>query len=606
MLKQALTHNGLIAILRGLRPDEAGAVGQVLYQAGFRVIEVPLNSPDPYTSIRTLRETLPADCLIGAGTVLTPEQVERVKAAGGQVIVMAPQRCPRCCVPQKLRACTCRPGSRRPTEAFAALAEGADVLKLFPAEQMGPAVVKAWLAVLPAGTVLLPVGGITPDNMQVFVDARGQGLWPGLRAVQARHDGRAGGEPCPGVCRCLECLELSVPGASGAASDKRDKKMKITKLTTFIVPPRWCFLKVETDQGVTGWGEPVVEGRAHTVAAAVEELSDYLIGKDPRNIEDIWTVLYRGGFYRGGAIHMSALAGIDQALWDIKGKALGVSVSDLLGGQVRDKIRVYSWIGGDRPADTARAAKEAVARGFTAVKMNGTEELQFLDTFDKVDQALANVAAVRDAVGPNVGIGVDFHGRVHKPMAKVLMKELDPYKLMFIEEPVLSENYEALKELAPLTSTPIALGERLFSRWDFKRVLSEGYVDIIQPDASHAGGITETRKIANMAEAYDVALALHCPLGPIALAACLQLDAVCYNAFIQEQSLGIHYNESNDLLDYVRDPGVFDYDQGFVKIPNGPGLGIEINEEYVIERAAIGHRWRNPIWRHADGSFAEW
>lgn len=232
--------------------------------------------------------------------------------------------------------------------------------------------------------------------------------------------------------------------------------MKITKLTTFIVPPRWCFLKVETDEGVVGWGEPVVEGRAHTVAAAVEELSDYLIGKDPRNIEDIWTVLYRGGFYRGGAIHMSALAGIDQALWDIKGKALGVSVSDLLGGQVRDKIRVYSWIGGDRPADTARAAKEAVERGFTAVKMNGTEELQFLDTFDKVDLALANVAAVRDAVGPNVGIGVDFHGRVHKPMAKVLMKELDAYKLMFIEEPVLSENYEALKELAPLTSTPIA------------------------------------------------------------------------------------------------------------------------------------------------------
>src|SRR3990167_7483786 len=348
--------------------------------------------------------------------------------------------------------------------------------------------------------------------------------------------------------------------------------MKITKLTTFIVPPRWCLLKVETDEGVAGWGEPVIEGRAHSVAAAVEELSDYLIGKDPRNIEDIWTVLYRGGFYRGGAVHMSALAGIDQALWDIKGKALGVSVSDLLGGQVRDKIRVYSWIGGDRPADTARAAKEAVARGFTAVKMNGTEELQFVDSFEKVDLALANVAAVRDAVGPNVGIGVDFHGRVHKPMAKVLMKELDPYKLMFIEEPVLSE----------------------------------GYVDIIQPDASHAGGITETRKIANMAEAYDVALALHCPLGPIALAACLQLDAVCYNAFIQEQSLGIHYNESNDLLDYVKDPRVFDYDKGFVKIPNGPGLGIEINEEYVIERAAVGHRWRNPIWRHADGSFAEW
>ncbi|MBU0748793.1 MAG: galactonate dehydratase [Gammaproteobacteria bacterium] len=382
--------------------------------------------------------------------------------------------------------------------------------------------------------------------------------------------------------------------------------MKITRLTTFIVPPRWCFLKIETDEGIVGWGEPVLEGRAHTVAAAVEELGDYLIGKDPRHIEDHWTVLYRGGFYRGGGIHMSALAGIDQALWDIKGKALGVPVADLLGGPVRDRIRVYSWIGGDRPSETAAAAKAAVARGFTAVKMNGTEEMQYVDTYDKVERCLANVAAVREAVGTNVGIGVDFHGRVHKPMAKVLIKELDPYRLMFIEEPVLSEHYEALKELAHLSSIPIALGERLYSRWDFKRVLTEGYVDIIQPDPSHAGGITETRKIASMAEAYDVALALHCPLGPIALAANLQLDAVCYNAFIQEQSLGIHYNEANDLLDYVTSPEVFAYSDGMVAIPRGPGLGIEVNEAYVAERAAQGHRWRNPVWRHRDGSFAEW
>ena len=382
--------------------------------------------------------------------------------------------------------------------------------------------------------------------------------------------------------------------------------MKITKISTFIVPPRWCFLKIETDEGITGWGEPIVEGRAHSVAAAVEELSDYLVGKDPRNIEDHWTILYRGGFYRGGAIHMSALAGIDQALWDIKGKSLGVPVHQLLGGAVRDSIRVYSWIGGDRPSATAEAAKNAVARGFTAVKMNGTEELQFIDSYDKVELTLANVQAVREAVGPNVGIGVDFHGRVHKPMAKVLIKELEPYKLMFIEEPVLSENSEALKEIAHLTSTPIALGERLYSRWDFKRILSEGYVDIIQPDVSHAGGITETRKIAAMAEAYDVALALHCPLGPIALAACLQVDAGSYNAFIQEQSLGIHYNESNDLLDYIKDKDVFAYEDGYVKIPQGPGLGIEINEEYVRQRAEVGHRWRNPIWRHKDGSFAEW
>ena len=382
--------------------------------------------------------------------------------------------------------------------------------------------------------------------------------------------------------------------------------MKITKLTTFIVPPRWCFVKVETDEGITGWGEPVVEGRAHTVAAAVEELADYLVGKDATLIEDHWTIMYRAGFYRGGAIHMSAIAGIDQALWDIKGKALNRPVHQLLGGQVRDRIRVYSWIGGDRPGDTARMARECADRGFTAVKMNGTEELQFIDTHDKVDAVLERVQAIRDEMGPNFGIGVDFHGRVHRPMAKVLAKELDPFKLMFIEEPVLSEHAEALKEIANHTATPIALGERLFSRWDFKNILHAGYVDIIQPDPSHAGGITETRKIAAMAEAYDIALALHCPLGPIALAANLQLDAVCYNAFIQEQSLGIHYNTTSDLLDYLKDPSVFEYKDGHVAIPQGPGLGIEVDEDFVRKAAETGHRWRNPVWRHKDGSFAEW
>ena len=382
--------------------------------------------------------------------------------------------------------------------------------------------------------------------------------------------------------------------------------MKITRLTTFIVPPRWCFLKIETDEGITGWGEPVLEGRAHTVATAVDELGDYLIGKDPALIEDHWTVLYRAGFYRGGGVHMSALAGIDQALWDIKGKALGVPVHALLGGQLRDRIRVYSWIGGDRPADTANMARDCGARGFSAVKMNATEEMQFVDTHAKIDAVLERVQAIRDAMGPDFGIGVDFHGRVHRPMAKVIARELEPYRLMFIEEPVLSEHAEALKEIANHCSTPIALGERLFSRWDFKRILADGYVDIVQPDPSHAGGITETRKIAAMAEAYDVALALHCPLGPIALAANLQLDAVCYNAFIQEQSLGIHYNTTNDLLDYLKDPSVFAYDEGFVAIPQGPGLGIEIDEEVVARMARTGHRWRNPVWRHSDGSFAEW
>ena len=382
--------------------------------------------------------------------------------------------------------------------------------------------------------------------------------------------------------------------------------MKIVKLTTYLVPPRWCFLRIETDDGVVGWGEPVVEGRAATVAAAVEELSDYLIGQDPRRINDLWQVMYRGGFYRGGPILMSAIAGIDQALWDIKGKALGLPVHDLLGGRVRDRIGVYSWIGGDRPSDTAAAARGAVERGFRAVKMNGTEEMAYIDTRDKVAHAAENVAAVREAVGSNVGIGVDFHGRVHRPMVKPLMRALEPYDLMFVEEPVLTENLGPSLDVLRGAPMPIALGERKYSRWDFRDILALGVVDILQPDPCHSGGITETVKIAAMAEAHDVAIALHCPLGPIALATCLQIDAVSHNAAIQEQSLGIQYNTNNDLLDYLVDPSVFAYSDGAVDIPLGPGLGIEIDEEYVAERAKEGHRWRNPIWRHADGSVAEW
>lgn len=382
--------------------------------------------------------------------------------------------------------------------------------------------------------------------------------------------------------------------------------MKITNYETFSVPPRWLFLKVETDEGVSGWGEPVIEGRSSTVKAAVHELMDSLIGSDPFRIEDAWEKMYRSGFYRGGPILMSAIAGIDQALWDIKGKALGQPVYELMGGKVRDAIKVYSWVGGDRPSNVGAAALERKKIGFTAIKMNATEELQMIDSYEKVQEVVERVKAIRDACGPYFGIAVDFHGRVHKPMAKVLAKALEPYNLMFIEEPVLPENNEALKDVTQLTQTPIATGERMFTRWDFKKLFESGSADVIQPDLSHAGGITECKKIASMAEAYDVAVAFHCPLGPIALAACLQVDATVYNAFIQEQSLGIHYNATNDLLDYIKNPEIFEYEDGKVNIPSLPGLGVEVNEELVREKAKENTNWHNPVWRHEDGTIAEW
>lgn len=382
--------------------------------------------------------------------------------------------------------------------------------------------------------------------------------------------------------------------------------MKITDFKLYKIEPRWLFLKIETDEGISGWGEPVIEGRAHTVGAAVTELMDYLIGKDPRNIEDHFQVLYRGGFYRGGPILMSAISGIEQALWDIKGNYYNLPVYEMLGGAVRNNIQVYSWIGGDRPQDVGAAAKEKADAGFTAIKMNGTEEMNYIDSYTKVDAAVERVAAIREAVGNDFGIGIDFHGRVHKAMAKILVKELEPYRPMFIEEPVLTENMEAFRDIANHTVTPIAAGERNYTRWGFKQMLMDGAVDIIQPDLSHAGGILEGKKIAAMAETFDIAVAPHAPLGPINLAASLQLDACTPNCIIQEQSLGIHYNQGSDLLDYLKNPNVFEYENGSVSVPKGVGLGVDIDEERVIEAAKTGHEWKNPIWRHSDGTFAEW
>ncbi|OON36529.1 galactonate dehydratase [Izhakiella australiensis] len=382
--------------------------------------------------------------------------------------------------------------------------------------------------------------------------------------------------------------------------------MKITKLTTYRLPPRWMFLKIETDEGITGWGEPVIEGKARTVEAAVHELGDYLIGQDPARINDLWQLMYRGGFYRGGAILMSAMAGIDQALWDIKGKSLNVPVWQLLGGLVRDNMKAYSWVGGDRPGDIIDGINKLKAIGFDTFKLNGCEELGFIDNSRAIDAAVNKVAQIRETFGNEIEFGLDFHGRVSAPMAGILINELEPYRPLFIEEPVLAEQAEYYPKLAAKTHIPIAAGERMYSRFEFKRVLQAGGLSILQPDLSHAGGISECLKIAGMAEACDVSLAPHCPLGPIALAACLNIDFVSWNAVFQEQSMGIHYNQGAELLDYIKNKEDFTIRNGRFNPLTKPGLGVEVDEKLVIERSANAPEWRNPVWRHKDGSVAEW
>lgn len=381
--------------------------------------------------------------------------------------------------------------------------------------------------------------------------------------------------------------------------------MKITAVETFRVPPRWLFCRIATDEGIVGWGEPTVEGRVDTVRACIAEVADLLVGADPLRIEDHWQVLTKSGFYRGGVILSSAVSGIDQALWDIAGKCLDVPVHVLLGGPVRDRIRLYTWVGGDEPAEIAEQTEQAIEAGFTAVKMNATGRVPRVGAVGLLDEAVRRVAAARDVLGPERDVAVDAHGRLTLAAARQLARLLEPYAPLFLEEPVLPEYTHLLRDVVAASTVPIATGERLFSRREFLPALEAG-IAVAQPDLAHAGGISEVRRIAALAEMFDVAVAPHCPIGPLALAASLQIGFATPNYLLQEQSMGIHYNVGGELLDLVADPTPLTFVDGYVQRLTGPGLGITIDEAAVRAADRTAGKWTTPWWRHDDGSFAEW
>jgi galactonate dehydratase len=362
---------------------------------------------------------------------------------------------------------------------------------------------------------------------------------------------------------------------------------------------------VETDEGVVGWGEPVVEGSAEAVRAAVDILAERLVGRDPLRIEDHWQVLTKGGFYRGGPVLSSAVAGLDQALWDIAGKVWQVPVHQLLGGPVRDRVRMYSWVGGDEPAEVVDAVVEQVAAGFTAVKMNACGRMSPLASAAELRRVVDRLAAARSVLGPERDVAIDCHGRLSPADVRRLLPAVADLHPMFVEEPVAPGLQASLASLVASSPVPLALGERLYSRSEFLPVLQDG-VAVVQPDLSHAGGISEVRRIAAMAETFGALLAPHCPLGPIALAASLQVAFATPNFLIQEQSVGIHYDQGGSLLDYVLDRSPFTFLAGYALPSPLPGLGVTVDESAVRQAAARGHAWRNPVWRHPDGSFAEW
>jgi galactonate dehydratase len=368
--------------------------------------------------------------------------------------------------------------------------------------------------------------------------------------------------------------------------------LKVTRLETFLVRPRWLFLKVHTDAGIVGLGEPVVEGRAETVAAAVHEIEPYLVGKDPRNVVHHWQAIYRHAFYRGGPLLTSALSGIDMALWDIKGKALGVPVYELLGGPTRSKVRVYAHV--KTPADV----QKGMAAGFTAFKsvpIFKRKYPRYVESPAQVAHAIEQFAALRQAAGNESDIAIDFHGKVSPALAKILIKGLEPHQPMFVEEPINCQNHDVMAEIARGTHLPIATGERVFTKWGFREVLEKQAATILQPDLCHAGGITEVRLIAGMAEAYYASIAPHNPLGPISLAAGIQLAASIPNFLCQEQtSLG---------EGYLKEP--FVVRDGYVDVPTGPGLGIELDEPALAGR--LGHSWKSTeSYDEDDGSVVDW
>jgi galactonate dehydratase len=383
--------------------------------------------------------------------------------------------------------------------------------------------------------------------------------------------------------------------------------MEVIDYELFSVPPRWVFLRLETDEGTVGWGEPALEGRSDTLTAAVSELvEDYVLGSDPRKNTDTWYRMYRADHYNGGPLLMSAIAGIDQALWDIKGKAAGRAVHELLGGPIRNKVRTYRWLSGDSPDDIVAEAHQAVEEGCTALGLMAHTRPARIRTNEVVSRVLSRVRTVDEAVGDQVDIAVDFRGRVSTGVARRLIGSLEPYNLMFIEEPVHPEYNGNLRDLTGGTNTPIATGQRMYSRWDFRELFGDGTVDIVQPAISHAGGISEVVTIGKMAEAFDMTLMPKCSVGPISFAASMQVHYAVPNASLQELHGKFYADPASQFFSYLDDGSFMSIDDGFITLDPAPGLGIQVDESYVREQSRRKTTWKGPTWHYEDGSVANW
>ena len=391
----------------------------------------------------------------------------------------------------------------------------------------------------------------------------------------------------------------------------------IERIETVQVPPRWGLLRVITAGGLVGYGEYTVEGQLYSTQALVHELSEHFIGADAADLKRLVRGCYDQSFYHGGPHYMSALGGIEMALWDILGKALNQPIHQLLGGKVRDKVKVYRWAGGNNNSAQAAAeeASRVVSEGARAIKMNACPPMAAIDTYGGVKAAVDRARAVRDAVGPDVDVAFDFHGRVNVPMARKLAHELEFANPLFYEEPVRPDYNRWLPEIAASTHVPIATGERMYTVAEFSDVVANKGAHVLQPDLVHVGGISNSVEIAGLAEANGIALAPHCPLSPIAFMACLQVVVQSRAGWILEWSKGIHYNASgatgevDPWLRFIEESDwpLFNVDaSGHLDVPALPGLGVRINWDEVKRAGEQEVTWRDQAMYLPDGTKANW
>ena len=389
------------------------------------------------------------------------------------------------------------------------------------------------------------------------------------------------------LCGPAALVNLEAFDAHGAdvAPIGANERIRVTGIETFVLKNSWVFVKISTDAGITGWGE-MLKDDAKACASGALEVADYLVGNDPRPVVHHWQAIHRGAFYRGGPIKTAILSGIDQALWDITGKCYGVPVCKLMGGPTRDRVRVYGQVSEQTGVNAMKVGPSASRTAFKYV-----EGPKF------VDEVADRFKALRDKYGPGVDIGVDFHGAVQPPTALLMMKALEPHRPWFYEEIVQPLNVDVMAELARKTHIPIATGERIFTKWGFREILENRAAAILQPDVCYAGGITELKIIAGMAEAWYTPLAPHNPQGPCSLAASLQIAASIPNFMVQERG----DNEYPDLLARPLPPVI----EGHRPIPMEPGLGITIDEDKLM--AAVGEpRPYRVDFDPDDGSVVDW